>query len=99
VPKRKLRRPAAFLTPATTTRSDRGFELSPRMRLSKIVMRNPPALAPSLEATQIALEAREPPSRRSLNREELSVLVARPYENLSNKQSERVNPWEGGQCA
>ena len=28
-------------SPATTTRPDRGFELSPRVRLSKIVMRNP----------------------------------------------------------
>ena len=29
-------------SPATTTRSNRGFELSPRLRPSKIVMRNPP---------------------------------------------------------
>ena len=28
-------------SPATTTRSNRGFEPSPRVRLSKIVMRNP----------------------------------------------------------
>ena len=28
-------------SPATTTRSNRGFELSPRVRSSKIVMRNP----------------------------------------------------------
>ena len=28
-------------SPATTTRSNRGFELSPRVRLSKTVMRKP----------------------------------------------------------
>ena len=37
--------PVTTYSPATTTRSNRGFELSPRVRPSKIVMRNPPAIA------------------------------------------------------
>ena len=33
-------------SPATTTRSNRGFELSPRVRPSKVVMRNPALALP-----------------------------------------------------
>jgi len=33
--------PSPF-SPATTTRSDRGFELSPRVRPSKMLIRKPP---------------------------------------------------------
>ena len=47
-------------SPATTTRSNRGFELSPRLRSSKMVIRNPLRRCTPNTATEIANRRRAP---------------------------------------
>ena len=49
-------------SPATTTRSNRGFELSPRVRPSKIVMRKPALALHPCTATGIADRRRAYPT-------------------------------------
>ena len=54
--------PLPLYSPATTTRSNRGFELSPRHRSSKIVIRKPPRRCTPYTATEIANRCRAYPT-------------------------------------